>query len=164
MTAAIDYNTIVISPEPRGRFIDATISGTDAALLPGTVVQIKAATEKVGGNFTYELYNRDASGNRPRGPIGILVEDNLQGKTITDNYLDTTLARIYFPLPGDELLMRLQDVAGTGDSHAIGDILSVEDATGHLVAETGESGPFVCFETVTEPTADTLAHVQFGGH
>ena len=164
MTAAIDYNTIVLSPEPRGRFIDATLSGTSAALLPGSVVQVKAATEKVGGNFTYELYNRDATGNRPRGPVGILIEDNLQGKTITDNYTDTTLGRIYFPLPGDELLMLFaDDGSGTSDSYAIGDILSIEDATGMLTAESGESAPFVCLETITEPTADFMAHVQFAG-
>jgi len=162
MTAANTYNTIVISPNPKGRFVDGIISGTPK---PGTVMQVKDATEKVGGNFTYEAYSRDADGNRPKGPIAVLCEDHLQGRTIDDAYETGQVGNLYFPLPGDELLMILQDVAGTGDDHTIGEILIVDSGTGKLIVTTGspESEPFVCLETVTDPSADTLAHTMFAG-
>ena len=61
--------------------------------------------------------------------------------------------------------MLLQDVAGTGDSHAIGDRFIVDNGTGKLIATTGtpESEPFILMETVAAPTADALAHVIFTG-
>ena len=57
------------------------------------------------------------------------------------------------------------DVAGTGDDHAFGDILMVDDGTGELIATTGtpESEPFMLMEVITDPTADTLARVIYSG-
>ena len=162
MAGSFTFNTIVISPEPRGRFVDAIIDGTP---VPGTVMQIKAATEAVGGKFTYEVYNRGADGDRPQGAYAILLVDELQGLSITDAYVSGDQGRIYFPLHGDELLMLFQDVSGTGDSHAIGDIMIVDDGTGKLIATTGtpEEEPFTSMETVTQPLADTHVHTQFSG-
>jgi hypothetical protein len=153
------YNTILCTNDPRGRFFDGYIDGTPK---PGTVMQIKAATAKVGGRWTWEVYNRDADGDNPQGPIVVLLEDHLQGKGVGDAYVSGTLGRLYVPLPGDELLMLLGDVSGTGDDHTIGEILMVDDGTGKLVVTTGspENEHFVCLEAVTDPTADTLALVM----
>lgn len=157
------YNTIIVSQEPRGRFFDGYVSGTP---LPGTVMQLKAATEPVNGMFTWEVYNRDADANRPVGPLVILLEDHLQGKGITDAYETGKVGHFYVPLPGDELLLVLQDVAGTGDTHAIGELLIVDDGTGELIATTGtpEIEPFVCLETLAALAADSHAHVMYTGY
>mgnify|MGYP001309136796 CR=1 FL=1 len=133
------YNTIIVSQEPRGRFREAIIDGTPK---PGTVMQLKSAVDQVNGKFTYEVYNRDADGDRPKGAIWVLLENKLQGKGITDAYVSGTLGQLYCPLPGDELLMLVGDVSGTGDDHAIGDIM---------------------LEAATDPTADALMLCEFTG-
>jgi len=159
--AASDYNTIVVSPEPRGRFIDAIIVGTPS---PGTVLQLDLAVEPVNGNYSYEVHNVATAGDRPIGPIAVLLEDNLQGKTITDAYVTGTLGRLYFPLPGDELLMLRADTAGAGS--AIGDQYIVQDTTGLILNTTGsvEVEPFVGLETYADPSATTMTHVMFAGY
>jgi len=125
---------------------------------------LTAATEMVNGKFTWEVADYDADGDQRL--IAVLLEDDLQGKVSTDAYVTGTLCRLYCPLPGDELNMLLADVAGTGDDHAIGDLLMVDDGTGLLIATTGspESECFICCETVTNPTADALRHCMFTGY
>ena len=164
MAAADTYNTIVLSPEPRGRFIEG-IMATGKTPKPGTVMQLEETVEPIGGKFSYEPYDPAADGDNPIGPIIVLIEDTVQGKSHADAYVADTQCFLYIPLPGDELLMILQDVAGTGDDHTIGEILMVDKGTGKLIVTTGvESEPFVCMETITDPTADTLAHVMFAGN
>lgn len=156
------YNTIIVSQEPRGRFFDGYISGTPK---PGTVMQLKAATEPVSGRHTWEAYDRAADGDRPKGPVVVLLEDALQGKGIDGAYENGKMGHLYVPLPGDELLMLLLDVAGTGDAHTIGELMLVDDGTGKLIVTTGtpQKESFVCMETLAAPTADTHAHVMFNG-
>jgi hypothetical protein len=156
------YNTIVCTQEPRGRFKEGIIDGTP---YPGTIMQIKAGVEEVGGRFTYEAYNQAADGDRPQGAIYILLEDALQGKTIDDAYVSGTRGFLYAPLPGDELLARLGDVSGTGDAHTIGEKMMVDDGTGELIVTTGtpETEPFCCLETLAAPTADTHVFCEFTG-
>lgn len=153
--------TIVLTPDPKGRMLECVIDGTP---YPGTIMQIKNGVEPSGGRFTYEVYDRAADGDRSKGPIAILLEDHLQGKTINDAYVAGTRGFLYFPLPGDELLARLGDVSGTGDAHTIGEIMMVDDGTGELIVTTGspQSQPFVCLETFAAPTADSHIHVMFG--
>lgn len=155
--------TIVLTDTGESQFKEGIVSGTPK---PGTIVQVKAATEPVNGRFTWEVYNRDADGNRPQGPFAILTEDIWQGKTISDAYVTGTRCRLFFPHPGDELLLLLKNIAGTSDTFAIGDILIVDDATGKGIATTGspETEPFIVLETVAAITADTLAHVMYTGY
>jgi hypothetical protein len=155
------YNTIIVSQEPRGRRAVCVVSGTPK---PGTVMQLKAATEPIGGRHTWEVFNGAADGERT--VIAVLLEDSLQGKGITDAYVDGSRGFLYFPLPGDELLMQLLDVAGTADTRAIGDKYMADDGTGLLVVTTGspEAEQFVLLETLAAPTADTHAHVMFSGY
>lgn len=154
------YNTIVCSENPRGIFRDCIVSGTPK---PGVVMQIKNATEPVNNLWTYEVFNQSSDGQRPKGPIAVLLEDSLQGKTITDAYVTATIGHLYFPLPGDLLLMQLQDVAGTADTHAIGEKLIIDNSTGTLIATTGtpQTEAFVVMETMTALSADTLTLVMF---
>ena len=157
--AAADYNTVVVSPEPRGRFVECIVSGTP---LPGTVMQL-TTTAAANGKFTYVVANVSASGVNPIGPIAVLLEDQLQGLTTADAYVTGTQGRLYFPLPGDELLMQRADDAGVGLT--IADILMVQDATGHMLTATAvDCQPFIAMETYADPSAVTLTHVMFSGY
>lgn len=160
-------NKIVLTPEPRGRRIEYVISGN---LLPGTIVQVKANTERDAGNrLTCEAFNKSGSG-KP-GLIGVLDYDEEQGKTATDAYTSGKRGTVYFPLPGDELNCLLHDVAGTGvtSDFQIGDSLMVQDGTGKLIdalvgTASALSAPFELQETITDSTVDQLVHVMFTGY
>lgn len=165
MSKKNDYNTVVVTQEPRGRFLSGYIASGETPK-PGTVVQIKASTEPVNGLFTFEIANMTADGYPLRGPMMVLVEDWNQGKTIDDAYAAGEMCMVYCPLPGDELLMIIGDVGGTADSHAIGEQLQVDDGTGELVAAVGTDttkDPFTLLETLAALTADTHSHVMFNG-
>ena len=62
---------VLLSTDPRGRIIEGVISG---ALYPGMVVQITAVAMDGNGRHTWGVYDRDADGDHPQGPIGILLE------------------------------------------------------------------------------------------
>jgi hypothetical protein len=133
---------------------------------PGQIVQIQIATAEQGNRWTWEIYNADADGGRPKGPFIVLCEDLLQGKTTADAYAAGDRAFGYVPLPGDELNLLLLDIAGTADDHTKGEMLIVDDTTGKLIATTGspETEVAMLLETVTDPTADTLAHCVWTGY
>jgi hypothetical protein len=156
--------TIVLTPNPMGRFLNGVIEGTPS---PGTIMQIKAATELVGGLFTWVVYNRGADAERPIGPYAILLEDHLQGRGVDTAYATGEHGRLYIPLPGDELLGLFANASGT-DTFAIGDLAIVDDGTGLLIATTGspESEPFMVCETVDAEvwSASTLLHMMFTGY
>lgn len=156
-------NEIIISANPRGRFLEGIISGTPK---PGTCMQLKAATEPVGGAFTYEVYDSSADGEQR--PVIVLLADQLQGKTASDAYTDGQRGFLYMPAPGEELNMLVSAAGtGTGDSKAIGDLLMINDGDGLLIATTGspESECFQVLETLTDVVAaGTLTRVMYTGH
>jgi hypothetical protein len=159
-------NEIIVSVPHRGVFIEGIISGTDK---PGTVMQIKAATEPVGNRFTWEKYDR--SWDAQTGLIAILLEDKLQGKLATDAYVTGTRCFLYCPAMGETLNVLLKDITGTASDqdYAIGDYLEVDDGTGKLQdASTGTtrnySAPFVLLETITDLAADQLVWAMYTGH
>lgn len=159
-------NEIVLTPEPRGRRLEGVIEG---GLLPGTCVQLKSgSTEDAGGRLTFQAWNKSAQ-NVP-GPIGVLDYDKLQGKTADDAIPDGTRGFVYFPLPGDELNMLVQDQSGTGGTSdfSVGDPLGPEDGTGLLIDVTpsavGVAAPFTSMENYVDMTADTRLHVMFGAY
>jgi len=156
---------VLITEEPRGRFVEGVVSGTPA---PGTIMQIKAATAMDGnGRHTWEAYNRDADGNRPQGPLAVLLERG-EGYDYETAYATGYQCFLYIPLPGDEMNL-LWSTAGTGesDSVAVGDLAIVDDGTGYLVATTGtpESEPFMAMEALTDTTATgTMCWCIFTGY
>lgn len=151
---------IIVSAAPRGVRLSGYISGTPK---PGTIMQIKAATEPVSGKYTWEAFNRDADGNH--GLMAVLLPDYKQGKTETEAFVSGDFGDLYVPLAGEEINLLMLDVAGTGDDWAIADLIIVDDGTGKGIATTGtpEREPFICLETVTDPTADHLLHVMYTG-
>ena len=165
-------NGIIVTPYPNGRKKSVIVSGTPK---PGTIMQIQAGTAVDGnGHHTYEAYDRDADGDRPRGPFAVLLHDDKQGKTVNDAYVSGTLGEVYFPLPGDELNLLFKNISGTGTGDELdeGDIMIVDDGTGKLIRATGSSEspgslecePFIALEAVEDVTADTLVWSQFSGY
>ena len=156
----MSQSEIIVTASPKGVFLEGIISGTPK---PGTCVTL-TNTAEVGGRFTYEPYNADADGNRRT--VLVLIEDYLQGKTKEDAYANGDRCFLYAPCMGEELKMLLADVSGTGDTHAIGELLIVDDSTGKLIATTGspESEPFQLLEALAAPTADTHALCMYTGH
>jgi len=152
---------IIVTAEPRGVREEGFISGTPK---PGTVVQIKEETADVGGRFTWEVYDADADGNQRM--IAVLLPKDLEGGLETAAYVNGDRCFVYFPLPGETLNMLYKAVAGTSDNFKIGDILMVDDSSGKLIHTTGspESEPFVCLETVSAISSDTLTWSMFTGY
>lgn len=157
-------NEIIVSSEPRGRRVEGII-GAGITPKPGTVMQLDISEDLQGGRHVWELYNADADGGRPKGPFIILLEDHLQGKTYADAYAAGERCFGYIPGAGDELNLRLADIAGTGDDHTKGEMLIVDDTTGLFIATTGspETEVAMLLETVTDPTAETLAWCVWTG-
>lgn len=156
---------IVVSPNPRGQYVEGII-GVGITPKPGTILQLDISEALVGGRHTWELYNADADGGRPKGPFIVLCEDELQGKTVSDAYAAGERAKGYIPLPGDELNLLVANLAGTADDHTKGEMLIVDDTTGLMIATTGspETEVAMLLENITDPTADTLSWCQWTGY
>jgi len=154
-------NKIVAAAEPLGRFLDVIVDGTPK---PGTLMEITPATEPVNGRLHVRVFQRGTDGQRT--PIMILCEDELQGVAATVAYVDGYYGRVYYPAMGEEINILLKDVAGTADTHAIGEFLIHDSGTGLFIATTGspQSEPFELIETVTAPSADVLACAIYTGH
>jgi len=156
--------TIIVSADPKGEFMEGYITTAEK---PGTIVQIDPSVALKGGRHTYVVYNRDADGDQPKGAFWVLLEDRFRGdRTETSAYVAGDRCFLYAPQMGEELNLLVANLAGTADDHALGEILMVDDGTGMLVATTGspETEVAVLLETITDPTADTLAWVQWTGH
>ncbi len=155
------HKKIVLESEPKGKFGEGVITGTPK---PGTMLQMDVSEAKVGGRHTWEVYAPGTDGNRR--PVVILLEDGYQGKTITEAYVSGDRCFWYIPQPGDELQVLVANIAGTGDAFTQGDLLIADNSTGKFIATTGspESEPFMCMESVSALTADTLIHVMYTGY
>lgn len=129
-------NEIVVSANPHEQGFVEGIIGAGLTPYPGTAMQIDHTVALVGGRHTWVLYNRDADGNMPDGPIIILREDHMQGKTMNDAYAAGNRAFGYIPEAGDELNLRMADISGTGTVSA-GAILIIDDATGEFIVSVG---------------------------
>jgi hypothetical protein len=125
---------------------------------------IKAATEPVGGRHTWTKYEGTAG---HRTLIAILLENEMVGLTCEDAISDGQRIRLYCPIPGDELLVRVSAAGtGTGDALAIGDkVIASNDGTFKANTGSPESEPFIVMETVADVTASPgdLVHVMFTG-
>lgn len=160
-------NAIIISaPEsPRGVMMEGYVAAGETPK-PGTIMQMDPTVSLRGGRHTFKIYNADADGARPKGPLWILREDYLQGKLVTEAYAAGDRCFLYCPVAGEEFNLLLADVEGTADDHTAGEMLIIKDTTGKLIATTGspESEPFMLLETLTDPTADQLVWVVYTGY
>lgn len=154
-------NRVIITPD-RAIPVEGILAG---AYLPGTIVQVDASVALQGDRHTWTVFSRDADGDQPRGPFIILTENLLIGKTMADAYATGERAFGAIMLPGCEFNGLLLNLAGTADDHALNEILMIDTGTGKFIATTGspEDEPAMLLEAVTDPTADTLAWMQWSG-
>lgn len=149
-------NVIVLSNEPKGRFNEGIISGTPK---PGYAVQIKAAVEPVNGRHTWELAAPGTDGLNYM--CAIVREDENQGYGVDQAYVTGKRFFYYVPTPGEELNVRVGEVAGTGNTLAIGDKLMFNATGGYFIPHSGTGvAQFVVMETVTQAAAGSLVHVM----
>ena len=153
-------NKIVVTPDPKGVFLEGTISGTPK---PGTVMEI-VATALVNGRPTYRIYQPGTNGEQR--PIIVCLADPFNGQLSTGAYATAEHGYFYVPQAGEELNMLVLDVAGTADDHTIGEVMMVKTSSGLLITTTGspESEPFILLEAATDPTADALMLSFYTGY
>ena len=164
---------IIVTSPPRGVFEKIIVSGTPK---PGTCMELKNVAAK-GGRFTYEpagttaavsSHGMNADGDRIGIAVLVCFADTTEcppGKLATDAYVDGDPGCVYWPAPGEELNVLLQDHAGPADDIVIDDKMIVDDGTGKILRSTGtvESEPFQTRESITDPTADQLVWCKFTG-
>jgi hypothetical protein len=158
-------NRIVLHRD-RGFPVEGIIAAGQV-LKPGSLVQMDPTVARENNVWTWTRYDRDANGNRPKGPLIILTEDIRSGSLMTDAYpTGRSRAFGFIPQAGCEMNILKGDVTGTGDDFAKGDLLIPVDATGKFILTTGspEIEPFMVLETVTDPTADVLVHSVYTGY
>lgn len=162
-------NCIVVAPgtEPKGRFMEGFIAAGETPY-PGTIMQIDPTVALKSGRHTFKIYNRDADGDRPLGPLFVLREDYLRGRGMSDAYAAGDRCFLYAPLPGDELNVLVKNLSGTGtaDDYAAGELMTVDDTTGKLIRTVGspEIEPFVLLEGSTDTTADVHLWCMYTGY
>lgn len=163
-------NEILVSVQPKGVFRECIVNGTPK---PGTVMDLMYNTAPVNGCYLYEPAGTSAAvgvqgmaADGDRLPIAVLLPNKLVGGTNTDAYVSGDRGFLYYPLPGEELNMILENQSGTAEVFRYGAKLIVDDGTGKLLisASTPESEPFICLEQlVTGLSDDYLAHVLATG-
>jgi hypothetical protein len=158
------HNTIVLTSAPVGRFLEGHLNASVAGLKPGHCVAIDATEDFIGGKPVVKAY-AGTTGNRAL--IQILLENEMVGKTPEQAIADGQKVRMYCPINGDELLVRVSAAGtGTGDSLAVNDVLILAQG-GTFIKTTGspQSQPFIVMEAVDDVTADgDLVHVMYTGY
>jgi hypothetical protein len=154
-------NTIVLTSNPKGLFLEGIIGDTS---LPGTAMQLKTSTDAIGGRPTWVAANIGTDG-APAG-IYILREDDLQGKTVSDAYVNGTRCFLYSPIAGEELNIRCGEGAGTSNTFNVGDKLMLDSDTGTFIPTSGSpiSNPFQVLEHDVQIAANTLVWCMYTGH
>lgn len=153
-------NCTIITANPKGQTEEGYVA-TGQTFFPGMIVQRDYSVALKGGRWTYTVYNRDADGDMPAGGWWVVTEklNAMVGKPMSESYAAGARVEVYSPRNGEELNLLVENLAGTGDDHAIGEILIPNDGTGKLIATTGtpEVEVAVLQEAITDPTADTQA-------
>lgn len=151
-------STIIVSADPQGKFLEGIITDTSK---PGQCVEIVPAVAPVGGRHSLRA---SSHADGAKGPVIVLLEDDLQGFGMTTAYVSGSRCRAYTPIMGEELNMLLGDVAGTGDSVAIGDLFGVANGGKIKRNSSYASAPFQALEALAALTADTLVWCFYLGN
>lgn len=158
-------NCIIVTADPKGQFEEGYVK-TGETFYPGMIVQRDPSVALKGGRHTYKIYAPGTDGEHPRGSYWVVLEDSRVGKTTSDSFAAGERCFLYSPRAGEELNLLVANLAGTGDDHALGEVLMVDTGTGKLIATTGtpESEVAQLLEAITDPTADTLAWCQWSAY
>lgn len=143
---------IIVTSEPKGQFEEGTVSGTP---LPGMIAEIVPQSAQVrGGRYSWRASSVTTGSFRD---VWVFREDNQQGKTATDAYVNGTACFLYAPLIGEDINVLLAAEPGTGSADAVkvGDLLGC-DNSGHVVPNSAyTSTPFKVMEHLSESPAQT---------
>lgn len=160
-------NEIIVTADPKGQF-DEMIVKSGQTFYPGMIVIKDFSVALVGGRHTAKIYDSGTDGLMPAGAFWVVTNliAALFGKLVSDSIAAGERFMGYSPRAGEELNLLLIDVTGTGDDHTVGEKLVVDDASSKLIAFTGTPNTVVAAlkETVTDPTADTLAWCEWTGY
>ena len=166
---------VLISENPRGRFLEGIVDGTPK---PGTLMQVAATAVDGNGRHTWGVYDRDADGDNPAGPLAVLLERG-EGYTpftgsgasrVNDGgtaYVAGDVCFLYCPLPGDETnLLWATSGTSTGDSLTVAQIGMPEDGTGFILDTTGvECEPVIAMEALSDTVAGgTMVWCMWGSY
>lgn len=154
---------IVVNADAKGQYDWVHLA---TAEYPGTILQLDPSVALSAGKHTAVPYNRDADGDRPKGPLMVIVEDLYNGRAATAAVEAGALCKVYIPLPGDEINLLYMNVSGTADDVELGDIMTVDDGTGKVIVTTGspEIEVAVALEAIVDPTADQLLWCRWSGY
>ncbi len=157
-------NNIIVTADPKGQFEEGFVK-TGETHYPGMVVLRDASVSLAGGRHTYKIFDESADGDHPTGSFWVVLFDGRIGKTATDSIAAGEREFLYSPRAGEELNLLIKNLSGTADDHTKGEKLMVDTGTGKLIATTGSPETEVAqlLETITDPTADTLAWCQWAG-
>jgi hypothetical protein len=155
-------NRVVVNPDAKGPYEWGYLTTAEK---PGTILQIDPSVALKHGKHTWVVYNRDADGDRPKGPFAVLIEDLYQGRDATTACAAGDFVKMYIPQPGDEINLLFLNQSGTADDVAVGTIMIVDDGTGKVTptASTPETEVAVALEALTDPTADQLLWCRWSG-
>jgi hypothetical protein len=151
---------IVVNPDAKGTYKWGYLA---TAEYPGTVFQVDPTVALKSGQHTLKVYQPGTDGENPLGGYWVLVEDLMTARTTVTQYAAGEFAKFYSPRMGDELNLLVANLAGTADDHPLGEKMMLDTGTGKLIVTTGtpEDEVAVLLEAITDPTADTLAWVQW---
>lgn len=117
---------IIVGADVKSRRTEGTITDTSK---PGTMMEIVPATAYILGRPSWRAKSSAAG---LKGPNVILLENWVVGKIYSDAYAANERCFLYYLAVGDEVNALLGDVAGTGDSVAIGDLFGTT-TTGKII-------------------------------
>lgn len=145
---------IIVSSNPRGTFLTGIAGDTST---PGTCMQVQAATAMIGTNFTFIAAAPGTDGKKVL--CAIMLANTKNGLSSTSAAaVAGQLIEMYVPAPGEDINIRLGEVAGTANTYAIGDRVIIDAEDGIFVPETGspQDTPFVVMEAETQVAGGTL--------
>ena len=151
-------NKIVATSEPRGHQEEGQL--TEANRFPGTILQIDASITPLNGQFGWKASNPGTDGLAVLKAV--LQEDFEQGVASTGTaYPQNAWVPIYMIQHGEYINLLLGEVAGTGNTYAVGDKLIVDAEDGILVPFTGSPAATFgqCCEVVTQVAGSHLTLV-----
>lgn len=157
----------IVSANPKGEFMEGFVAAGQT-FYPGMGVIRDASVSTIGGRHTYKIFDESADGDHPTGGVWIVTNllNAMIGKTQSDSYAAGGRVSLYSPRAGEELNLRIKDISGTGDDHALGEKLMLDTGTGKFIVTTGspETEMAQLLEAITDPTADTIAWCQWSGY
>lgn len=149
-------NEIVLAPERRGVTDEGTIVGS--GLKPGMLVQLDVSAGLDGnGRASYEAYS---SGGALDNIVAVLLPMYEWGKDNEQAYADGDPCRVYHPVIGEHLNLRVAAATGTGDLISFGDLLAPDDGTGNIEVSATDY-QFQAWEDFDPEPGTDLLHVQY---